>query len=220
MSNSPAWSHTSLTAFESCPKKYYHTKVAKDVKEDFGEAAAWGQKVHKQLEQRLAEGTPLPDYLSNCEPICADILSRDGSRVIEEQIALDKNFQPVKWFDKSAWCRGVIDAGVVGQKSAVLLDWKTGKRKPDNDQLKLFAAFSFARWPWLEKIVTGFVWLQENKVDKQLFTRTQDNAAIWAEVMPRVNRLDSAYERNSWPAKPNGLCKNYCPVKSCEFNGK
>lgn len=216
MANSPAWSHTSLTSFETCPHKYYHTKVIKSVKEDFGEAAQWGQTVHKQLEERLTISKPLPEHLTHCEPIVQDILSREGQRLVEEKIALDRNFKPVTFFAKDAWCRGVVDVGVVGEKSAVLLDWKTGKRKPDNDQMKLFAAFSFARFPWVEKIMTGFVWLQENKVDKKLFTRQQDNAAIWAEVMPRVQRLDNAYEKDSWPKKPSGLCNGWCPVKTCE----
>lgn len=216
MSNLHTWSHTSITTFESCPKKYYHTKVAKDVKEVFGQDADWGKKVHKDLEERITISKPLPDHLSHCEPIVQSILSKDGERLVEEQIALDKNFKPVTWFAKDAWARGVIDVGVVNKKNAVLLDWKTGKRKPDNDQLKIFAALAFAKFPWVQKITTAFVWLKENKLDKQLFTRTQDNASIWAELMPRINKLDSAYQRDSWPAKPSGLCNGWCPVKSCE----
>jgi hypothetical protein len=219
MPNSPAWSHTSLTAFETCPKQYYHTKVAKDVAQDFGEAAAWGNKVHKLLEERLTLSTPLPDYLQHCEPIVKDILSRDGQLLVEEKVALDKDLRPVTFFAKDAWCRGVLDVGKVNERNAVILDWKTGKRKPDNDQLKLFAAFTFAKFPWVEKIATAFVWLKDNKLDKKVFTRKQDLAGIWSEVMPRVNRLDAAYQKDSWPAKPNGLCKAWCPVKSCEHNG-
>lgn len=219
MQNSPAWSHTSLTAFETCPKQYYHTRVIKDTKQDFGEAAAWGLKVHKVLEDRLKIGTALPDYLNHCEPIVDSILKRDGTLLVEEKIALDKNFQPVTFFDKSAWCRGVIDVGKVNDKAAVLMDWKTGKRKPENDQMRLFAGFSFAKFPWVEKITTAFVWLKDNKVDKEVFTRKQDMQVIWGEVLPRVQRLDNAYQKESWPAKPNGLCKAYCPVKSCEHNG-
>lgn len=216
----PAWSHTSLTAFETCPRKYYHTRVAKDVADPPGEAALWGQRVHKALEERARDGKPLPDYLSNCEPVIVKILERDGKRLVEEQIALDKNLHPVTWFDKKAWCRGIIDIGIVNERNAVLADWKTGKRKPDNDQMKLFAAFSFAKFPWVEKITTAFVWLKENKIDKETFTREEHEGAIWQEVMPRVQRLEHAYEKASWPAKPSGLCKKWCPVRSCEFCGK
>jgi hypothetical protein len=216
MSNSPAWSHTSLTTFEQCPKKYFHTKVAKDVKEVFGEEAEWGQRVHKMLEDRLKVGTALPDYLSHCEPIAEDIKSRDGELLVEEKICLNENFQVVSWFDKKAWARSVLDVGVVNERHAVILDWKTGKRKPDNDQMRLFSGIAFKRFPWVDKIVTAFVWLKENKIDKQVFTRKQDEPAIWGEIMPRVERLNHAYENARWPAKPSGLCKGWCPVKSCE----
>lgn len=216
----PAWSHTSLTAFETCPKKYYHTRVKKDIPDPPGEAALWGQRVHKSLEERAKDNIPLPDYLSHCEPVIQQILSKDGQRLIEEQIALNRDLRPVGWFDKKAWCRGVVDIGVVNEKNAVLLDWKTGKRKPDNDQMKLFAAFSFAKFPWVKKITTAFVWLKENKTDKEVFDREKHESGIWQEVMPRVIRLEQAYVKDSWPAKPSGLCKNYCPVRSCEFCGK
>ncbi len=219
MANSPAWSHTSLTQFELCPKQYHHTKVLKDVKQDFGEAAQWGQRVHKLLEERIRDSKPLPEYLSHCEPVVQTILKREGQILVEEKVALDRNLQPVTFFAKDAWCRGVVDVGVVNEKNAVLFDWKTGKRKPDNDQMRLFAAFSFAKYPWVQRITTAFVWLKENKIDKEVFTRKQDVPAIWAEVMPRVARVDAAYSKDSWPAKPNGLCKAYCPVKSCEHNG-
>ena len=33
MTKSPAWSYSSITLFDQCPKKYYHLRVAKDIKE-------------------------------------------------------------------------------------------------------------------------------------------------------------------------------------------
>lgn len=214
-----AWSHSSLTSFETCPKKYYHTRVAKDIPDPPGEAALWGSEAHKKLEHRLAKGTPLPDYLAHCEPIVQQLLNKDGKKLVEEQIALTKNLHPTSWFGKDVWCRGVIDFGIVNEKNAVLIDWKFGSRKPDSDQMKLFAAFSFAKFPWVEKVTTAFVWLKENKLDREEFTKN-DVPIIWQGVMPRLSRLENAYEKDSWPAKPSGLCKKHCPVRSCEFNGK
>lgn len=221
MSSKPmTWSHSALTAFETCPRKYYHIKVAKDTQDPPGEAALWGQTVHKHLEERAKNGVPLPESLQYCEPIVNQIISRDGKRIVEEQIALTRNLTPTGWFAKDVWCRGIVDIGIVNEKNAVLLDWKTGKRKPDNDQMQLFAGFAFKKWPWVEKITTAFVWLKDNKTDKQVFKRDEHESQIWQEVMPRVTRMEQAYEKDSWPAKPSGLCRNYCPVRSCEFCGK
>lgn len=215
-----AWSHSALTAFETCPRKYFHLKVAKDFQDVQGEAALWGQQVHKHLEERAKGLKPLPDHLKQYESVVEKILSKDGKRLIEHQIALTKNLTPTTWFGKDVWCRSIVDIGIVNERAAVILDWKTGARKPDNDQMKIFAGVAFKQFPWVEKITTAFVWLKENKTDKEVFVREEHEAEIWKGVMPRVIRLEQAYEKNSWPAKPSGLCKKHCPVRSCEFCGK
>lgn len=215
-----AWSYSQLTAYETCPKRFELTRVSKVVKEPQTEATIWGNQVHKALELFAAEGKPLPKELKKYERYVEKILSLEGKRVVEERIALDRNFRPTKWMAKDVWVRGIIDIGVVGSEKAYLLDWKTGKRKPDNDQLKLFAALAFAVYPWIDKVTTGFIWLKTGEFDKEVFTREQ-LPEIWNEFMPRLQRLAISYEENKWTAKPSGLCRNWCPVgkQNCEFCG-
>jgi hypothetical protein len=219
----PAWSFSSLTSFETCPKRYYHIKVAKDVTDTPGEAATWGQQVHKHLEDRAASQTPLPDSLGHLEAIVAPVLAKSGTLLVEHQMAITKDLQPTEWFAKDAWCRGIVDIGVVTPSgtSALLLDWKTGKRKPDNDQLMLFAGLSFAHRHDLQEAQTAFVWLKEGKVDKKKFVRG-DIPAIWQHFVPRVKRMERAYAEAQFAPKPSGLCARYCPVprSKCQFSGK
>jgi hypothetical protein len=215
------WSYSALTAFETCPRRFELTRVSKKVFEPQTEATIWGNKVHKALEL-FAKGTqPLPPDMEKYGRYVKKIMSYEGKRVIEERVALDKNLRPTKWMAKDVWVRGVIDIGVVGSERAYLLDWKTGKRKPDSDQLMLFAALAFAMYPWIDSVVTGFIWLKEHKFDKQLFTRDQ-LPEIWAEFLPRLSRVARAYEEDKWTPKPSGLCRNWCPVgkKHCEFCGE
>lgn len=216
-----AWSYSSLTAFESCAKRYYHLKVAKDVKDEKGAAALWGSQVHKHLEDRVALGTPLPQSLERFEPITKRIADAPGQKLVELQLAVTSSFQPTEWFAKDAWCRGIIDVGVLTGTQAVLWDWKTGRRKPESDQLKLFAGLAFAHYPKLMTAFTGFIWMSDNKVDKERFERSE-SADIWGAFAPRVIRLHRAYEEAKFPPKPSGLCRNYCPVPKhlCEFSGK
>jgi len=42
----------------------------------------------------------------------------------------------------------------------------------------------------------------------------------WAEILPRVKLLEHAVANDNYPPKPNRFCKNYCPVKSCEYWGR
>ena len=214
------WSYSALNAFETCPRRYQLTRVTKESSEKQTEATLWGNRVHKSLEQFAKGEKALPKELKKYERYVTKILSYEGKRIIETRMAINNNFRPTKWMAKDVWCRGIIDIGVVGSDTAYLLDWKTGKRKPDSDQLKLFAVLAFAHYPWLEKVTTGFIWLKDSKFDKEVFTRDQV-MEIWEEFLPRLQRLETAFKDDKWQAKPSGLCKNWCPVGSrlCEFCG-
>ena len=214
------WSYSALTAFETCPKRFQLTRVTKQVVEKQTEATLWGNQVHKALELFAAKGKPLPPEMQQYERYVKKILSIEGKRVVEERVALTKDFRQTKWMAKDVWVRGIIDIGVVGSETAYLLDWKTGKHRPDNDQLKLFAALAFAMYPWVQRVVTGFIWLKVEKFDKEVFTRDQ-LPEIWNEFMPRLSRVATAYDQDKWLPKPSGLCKNWCPVgrSLCEHCG-
>jgi len=220
-SSMPAWSYSSLTAFETCPKRYYLTRVAKKVVEPQTEATIHGNRVHQALEDRLRDKVDLPESLTGYETLVSKIERKEGKLIVEERMTVDKNFRPSEWDDKTAWCRGIIDVGIIGEESATLLDWKTGKRKLDSDQLKLFAAFAFAEYPWIDTVHTGFLWLKDNKLDRETFTRSQVGE-IWNTFIPRVARVEHAYAEDKWVAKPSGLCRAWCPVgrSNCDFCGK
>ena len=214
------WSYSALTAFETCPKRYQITRVTKQIVEPQTEATRWGNKVHKALEQYAKGEKPLPPDLEEYGRYVRKIQAIEGRRVVEQRVALTKDFRQTKWMAKDGWVRGIIDIGVVGSETAYLLDWKTGKHRPDSDQLKLFAALAFAMYPWIDNVVTGFIWLKVEKFDKEKFSREQ-LTDIWNDFMPRLNRLAIAYDGDKWLPKPSGLCKNWCPVgrNLCEFCG-
>jgi hypothetical protein len=74
----------------------------------------------------------------------------------------------------------------------------------------------FAHYPEVNHIKTNFIWLKEKKTDGKEFHR-DELPVIWRDFLPKVAKLESAYERDSWPAKPSGLCRGWCPVKTCQF---
>lgn len=215
------WSYSALTAFETCPKRYQLTRVTKQVVEKQTEATLWGNKVHKALELFALGKQPLPEEMQEYGRYVEKILSYEGRRVVEERVALTKDFRPTTWMAKDVWVRGIIDIGVVGSDTAYLLDWKTGKHRPDSDQLKLFAALAFAKYPWVSKVVTGFIFLKPKKFEKEKFTRKQ-LPEIWNDFMPRLSRLAIASVEDKWVPKPSGLCRNWCPVgrSLCEYCGQ
>ena len=214
-----AWSYSALTSYETCPRRHYETKVIKRVKEPETEALRWGSAVHKALEMRVKKDKPLPTGMTQWEPLVQKIANVGGFTLTESQYALDENFNSVHWFHKDVWMRMILDFGKLRDTSLLALDYKTGKVKEDIDQLKLFAAVMFKIYPDVEKIVTGYVWLKDKKVTKETFQREQ-LPDLWGAFIPRVNRLQAAHDQNDWPEKPSGLCRAWCPVTACQFNGR
>ena len=216
-----AWSISALDSFETCPKRYHHLRVLKDVQDTKGESAIWGSWVHKQLENRALYGTPLPVSIAGYEKLVRPILDAPGEKLVEKQYAINDKFQPVDWFSKEAWCRCVVDLGLITKKLAVLFDWKTGKPKPDSAQLALSAAVAMCHHEEVHTVRTAFVWLKDDKTDSETYTR-DDAAGIWQSFMPRVQRLERAYSSSAFPPKPSGLCRKHCPIPKhkCEFSGK
>jgi hypothetical protein len=211
-----AWSYSALTGYETCPKQHYHLKVAKDVREAPSKAMLEGQKVHAAFEQRVRDKKPLPGNLSQHEPLCKRFDKTSGSVSVELKLALNQSLEPTEFFARDAWLRGVLDVMVTKGKVAKVFDYKTGKRKPDSEQLKLFAAIVFAAYDHIEIVDTSFLWLNTREVDSARFQRDPDENIIWREFEPRVQSMSDAYDSGHFPARPSGLCRGWCPVKTCD----
>ena len=60
MNKQVAWSHSALNTFTTCPKKYWHEKIKKDVPFTESDASRYGKEVHKAFEDYIGKGTKLP----------------------------------------------------------------------------------------------------------------------------------------------------------------
>jgi hypothetical protein len=210
-------SYSSIKLFENCPLRYYRQRIKKDVKDEGGEASMYGERIHTFLENRL-KGAGLPVEVEQYEPLCQSVeqLAKRGELFIEHELVLNDNLTPTGWWDPDAWLRSKLDVFVIVGADAVVMDWKTGKRKADNFQMELFAAQVFKHYPQVQRVKTSLVWLKTMEMDTEQFTRLGMNA-IWAEVMKRIQRIQDAYEHGNWPARPSGLCR-YCPCRhDCDY---
>lgn len=212
----PPWTYSQLDSFETCPRKFYHLKVVRDIVEPPSPHAEWGARVHTAFEEWIKNGSPLPEGMTQWQSLAEKLAKLPGEKLCEQKMALDRNFQPTDW--KTSWTRGIADLLVVHKDRAVVADYKTGKRKP-TEQLDLYAAYTFAHYPQVKVVTTAFVWLKDRKIDKKEVTR-DEAPIVWSGFLPRVRKLESAYERDSWPERPSGLCRAWCPVTACKFNGQ
>jgi hypothetical protein len=212
MPDMKAWTYSQLDGFETCPRQYHAKTVLRRFKFEPTVATEWGDKVHKAFETAIEDHTPLPDGMTQWQGIANALTAMPGTKLVEKKLAVDRNFQACDYW--GAWSRGNVDLTVINKDRAVLVDYKTGKYKP-SEQLMLYAGYAFAHWPQLSSVQTGFIWLKSKKVEKKTYKR-DEVPVIWQEFTPRVRRLELAYEKDQWPARPSGLCNGWCPVTDCE----
>jgi len=218
MTKQPAWSYSSLSQFETCPAQYAAERVYKTIKREDNEASIWGTEVHSAIETRLRTGNKLPERFLAYEFAASTIERVGGDHFYEEQMSLNRLLRPVTWFAPDVWVRGILDVLIVNGETAVALDWKTGKVKPDVTQLKLFALLTFAHFPGVTTVSTVFQWLKFNTSTTDIFHR-KDIDSLWEHMLQRYGPMEEAHRLDIWTPRPSGLCKNYCAHKECEFHG-
>jgi hypothetical protein len=195
------------------------TRVVKRVQEPETEAIKWGNRVHKALEDNIKSDTPLEETLSVFQTVLDSVRKIPGEFHAERKFAINRKFEPVDYDDPTAWCRCITDLFIHCGDTAVAMDWKTGKVKNDFEQLKLNALLIFAHYPEIERIKVAYIWLKFKKVTKNEYTRTGPQAATWDKFVMATTFMENSYRNNFWPKRRSGLCRDWCPVHSCEHNG-
>ena len=212
-----AWSYSGLSQFINCPRQFEAVRVLKSVKESQGEAQLWGEWVHKQFENRQRDGAPLPDELADHEWFMERLDAMPGTLFCEQKVALNHKVEPCGFFDPYVWNRGVIDWMRIHNHIATIVDYKTGKVKPDLKQLALFALFVFHTYPQVTKVDTKYYWTVDPKnITEQEFLRGRI-PEIWNKFLPDLRQYNEAFKTNTWQPRQSGLCNGWCPVTECEF---
>ena len=215
---SQPWSYSALNSFETCPKKHWHTRVVKDIKEPPIPESSYGTQAHKALELRVAKGKALPPQFSQMEPIIARLANAKGDKLPEQELAINASFRPTGWWSEDVWCRAKLDLAIVNGPNAVTIDYKTGKFDPDFTQQRLATALLMLHNRAIQKAQVLYIWLKTKTISPQEMTRA-DMTEFWSEIMPRVKKYQRAFEISEFPAKKNGLCRRHCPVTACIYNG-
>lgn len=214
-----AMSFSRLNTFEQCEAKFDYLYVSKVVKDEFGEASAYGDRVHKTLEaygkreidtdnltleqsQTVKRWGPLVDFL---------LAKTDGVVLFEEKLTVDNQLKQVDWYSKSAYIRAIVDLLIIDGDTAYCFDYKTGKQKDDDTQLKLFAAMVMWVYPQVKTVKTAYLWLMTNKKTSALYTR-KDLDKLWATLRKRFDKVAITVDAGYFQPTPSGLC-GYCPAK-------
>ena len=213
-----SWSYSSLTEFESCPYRYAAKRFYCTTVEAETEQTLWGTRVHKAFEQRIRDGVVFSeDFPPNYESWAKALSQLPGEKHFERRFAVRKNFAPCDFFDKDAWGRGVVDLLVLAEDTAVIIDYKTGKKKDDDTQLKIFAWFVANEFDFDRQIKVAkcrYIWLKDNSTTG-IELKNLDAKMVMNQMLPRIETMERAWDAGEFPCFPSGLCNGWCPVDEC-----
>jgi hypothetical protein len=223
------WSYSSVSTFKQCPKKYYHLRVLKDVKDGTSAALVYGRDVHTAAERYIRDGTELPRQYKFMQATLDAFNAIEGEKHCEirfgvkrsfrtSQPAPDLEYEPCKFFDADVWWRGIADLLIINKDKAFIVDYKTGKNTnyADTKQLDLLAGATFLHYPEVKKIKSALSFVVCNEfISKE---HTADMYKSYINVFDaELERIEVALEKNVWNPVESGLC-GFCPVTSCEHN--
>lgn len=214
-----AWSHSSLSGFETCPRQYEELKVLRNFQDQKNPASIWGDEVHTAFEKYLKGEAELPDNMVQYQAYIDKFNARPGLLLAEQEYGLDVLLRPCPFSGPDVWARGIIDVLTLDGTVAYVDDHKTGKnRKKDMQQLIIFSLLTFYHHSQINTCHTAFHWLQLGAMDVETFYRHQI-PEMWTTLLPKLQRYKKAFDLGIFPPKPSGLCRKHCAVETCEYIG-
>jgi hypothetical protein len=208
------WSYSSLADFEGCPARFAAKRYYQTTKEEPTEHTLWGSRVHLAFEERLRDGKPFHPDLEMYEPWARVLGDLPGEKQFERRFAVLRNHQPCSW--EEAHGRGVVDLLILHEDTATIIDYKTGKKKDDDTQLRLFAWFVANEYQFdlrLEKFKCRYLWLKDGSTTGGELNNF-DAKMVMNRMRPRIEAMERAWDAESFPCFPSGLC-GWCPVEEC-----
>lgn len=215
------WSFSSLKTFQQCPKKYYHNKILKDVREPDTKATLYGKEMHQVAEDYIRDGKPIPPTFDYIIPTMEMLAAIPGEKHCEVKLGLTRSLQACDFDAPDVWWHGIADLVIINEEKGLAhsIDYKTSKnaRYADVKQLDLVAAGIFAKFPKIKKIKSALLFV----VSKE-FVKADHVAERALEYVAKptfdVERIEAAIRTNVWNPVSGPLCK-FCSVKQCEYNG-
>lgn len=221
MTLSSAWSYSSIKAFQTCPKQYYHVRVLRDIpRQPDTEAIIYGKEFHAAAEDFIKHGTKLPEIFSYAQTYLNTLRDMPGDKYCEYEMGLRADFTPCKFKDHDVWARGIADLVCIHDDLARVIDYKTGRsaKYADTAQLELMALCIFKHFPNVKRVKAGLLFVVAREFKPAVY-RAEEAPVYWRNWIPLVQRLEGAHLSNTWNPNRSGLCKAHCPVTSCQHNG-
>lgn len=248
------WSNSKADTAKQCPHRFYLQYIQK-AERIANPAAVIGLTVHKALEYILTNRpvdkcfelainemkatTNEIDEIMGFKPAVRSFVGKLKNYrefhnamppVLEQQLNIDLEGRPLKFFDNSGFLRGVIDLSMLinGRPDALIIDHKTGKVKELSAYKIAFDMYMLlfkSKNPNIEKIGLGINFLREGTVQ---FVKGLQDVRNTEPIMDRVIRHLNSCTVETHKHKlvrPGPLCdwcdyRHICPAHADGANGK
>lgn len=227
------WSMSRLNVYEECPKRAYYAYVEKVPEPDrlapppdkypTGE---WpherGERVHQHIENFIrgvdtefaSEVKHFEDHIEMLK-----VLFQEGNVELEQMWGITRGWEFCDGFAEDVWARLKLDACIVRNDTAVIVDYKTGKRKfnevKHGEQLIFYVIATFLKFPDVQN-VTGELWyIDQDSILQRKYRRNQALNFI-------RNFNDRALVMTTdqdFIAKPSTWNCRFCPYGRGKING-
>jgi CRISPR/Cas system-associated exonuclease Cas4 (RecB family) len=180
-----------LNVYEECPKRAYLAYVEKIPEPNRGSppldkyaSGEWpherGERVHKHIENfvRGIDNELLKEVKDFKEHIeILRILFQEGNVELEQMWGITKGWESCGGFSEDTWARLKLDACVVRDKTAIVIDYKTGKRKfnevKHGEQLIFYVIATFLKYSDIENVVGELWYIDQDSIFQRKYRRQQ-----------------------------------------------
>jgi hypothetical protein len=214
------WSFSGLKTFQQCARKYYRTKVVRDIVEPDTKATLYGKSAHTVAEEYIRDGKEIPAQFMYMKPLLDRLNSIPGNKFCEVKLGITENLEACEYDAPNVWWHGIADLVVIDEEKQLAhsVDYKTSKsaRYADTMQLDLIALGVFAKYPNIKKIKSALLFTVSGDLVSAEHYADKKEEYIKAPAQG-VERLQKAFENDVWNPNSGPLCK-FCSVKDCEYN--
>lgn len=199
-------SYSGLTTYENCPLSY-KLSYMDGIRTPSGAAADRGTRLHLSCEKYLKGELPEERLPLEFETIKPALATYKGLGAKAEEVWLTSiswGYQEVE--DETTLFKAIVDIHWTEDKTLHIRDLKSGRKYPEHDdQLQLYAAMGFSRYPDAVEVVVGALYL-EGMGDSASFRRT-----IADPLQERwSDRALKLAEEREWKANPGPVACRWC----------
>ncbi len=227
-----SWSFSRYSKYTSCPAQFKFNVLMK-LPEPKSEALDRGAKVHDDITaflKGLVRATPKD--LKKFEDLARDIKLKAKKTpdkvIIEEDWALRVDWTKTRWDDWiGCWLRAKVDAAYfVTNDELAVVDWKTGKYRPDRnqeylEQLELYAAIALTLFSDIKdlKVSPRLVYLDTGDVHPAPKIYTSVDMKPLQKTWEK--RVAPMFKDKTFKPKPGNACR-WCHYRKsnggpCEY---